>query len=164
MWGGGARGPSEIVRTSSIPTGSTSDIRNSADDASNPTLAARSVVSSPMILPSPINWRSVRRAAGATRKDIILMFLIEAVMVSFFLGILGIILGFALSYEIESTSIEPVVLPAAIALSFLVSVSVGFIFGLLSAKRAAERDPVVPLHHEWAPCVLAANVRDERTP
>lgn len=91
----------------------------------------------------------VRRAVGATRKDIILQFLIEAVMVSFIGGIVGVILGFALSYGIERMAgIETVVSPVAIALAFLVSVSVGLIFGLLPAKRAAEHDPVVALRHE----------------
>jgi putative ABC transport system permease protein len=91
----------------------------------------------------------VRRAVGATRKDIILQFLIEAVMVSFIGGIVGVILGFALSLGIERMAgIETVVSPMSIALAFLVSVSVGLIFGLLPAKRAAEHDPVVALRHE----------------
>jgi putative ABC transport system permease protein len=91
----------------------------------------------------------VRRAVGATRRDIIFQFLIEAVMVSFIGGVVGIILGFVLSYGIERMAgIETVVSPMAIALAFLVSVGVGLIFGLLPAKRAAEHDPVVALRHE----------------
>lgn len=91
----------------------------------------------------------IRRSLGATRHDVVLQFLIEAITISFSGGVLGIILGVLLSYGIEQgTGITTVVSPLSVGLAFLVSVSVGLIFGLLPAKRAAEHDPVVALRYE----------------
>ncbi|WP_457652073.1 ABC transporter permease [Rhodocaloribacter sp.] len=91
----------------------------------------------------------VRRAVGATRRDVVRQFLIEAVTLSFTGGVAGIMLGILISMLIEQTTgIATHVTTGSIALSFLVSVSIGVIFGLLPAKRAAEQDPVVSLRHE----------------
>ncbi|HET6568241.1 MAG TPA: ABC transporter permease [Rhodothermales bacterium] len=91
----------------------------------------------------------VRRSLGATRRDVSLQFLIEAVTISFTGGVIGIILGVAISFGIaKATDIETAVSPESIALAFLVSVTVGLVFGLLPAKRAAEHDPVVALRYE----------------
>lgn len=91
----------------------------------------------------------VRRSVGATARDVVLQFLIEALTISFVGGIIGIVLGWLLSFGIEaSTGIRTIVSPVAVLLAFLVSAGVGLIFGLLPAKRAAEQDPVVALRHE----------------
>lgn len=91
----------------------------------------------------------VRRSLGATRRDVVLQFLIEAVTISFTGGVIGIILGVVVSFIIaRSTGIVTLVSPESIVLSFFVSVSVGLVFGLLPAKRAAEHDPVVALRYE----------------
>ncbi|GAB5519549.1 MAG: ABC transporter permease [Rhodothermales bacterium] len=91
----------------------------------------------------------VRRAIGATRQDVILQFLIEAMTISFAGGIIGIILGVSMSLIIEQTAdIETQITWWSVLLSFAVSVSIGLIFGLLPAKRAAEHDPVYALRHE----------------
>lgn len=91
----------------------------------------------------------VRRSVGATRHDIELQFLIEAITISFTGGVIGIVLGVLISVGIEmGTGIQTVVSLIVVALAFLVSVSVGLIFGILPAKRAAEHDPVVALRHE----------------
>ena len=91
----------------------------------------------------------VRRAVGATRRDVIMQFLVEAVTISFTGGIIGVLLGGLLSMLIETaTGIATVVTIQAVLLSFLVSVSVGLVFGLLPAKRAAEQEPVEALRYE----------------
>jgi len=91
----------------------------------------------------------VRRSVGATRHDIELQFLIEAITISFTGGVIGIVLGLLISLGIEmSTGIQTVVSLIVVGLAFLVSVSVGLIFGILPAKRAAEHDPVVALRYE----------------
>jgi putative ABC transport system permease protein len=91
----------------------------------------------------------VRKAIGARRKDILWQFLIEAMTLSGTGGVLGIIIGLLLSKIIDW--VTP--LPAGISLvwiiiGFSVSVSVGLIFGIYPAYRAAKQDPIVCLHYE----------------
>lgn len=91
----------------------------------------------------------IRRSLGATRRDIILQFLIEAMTISFTGGIIGILLGVVISVVIEQmTGIVTIVSAVSILLSFFVSVSVGLIFGLLPAKKASDNHPVTALHYE----------------
>lgn len=91
----------------------------------------------------------VRRAVGANRQDIILQFLVEALTISCAGGVLGVLLGIGFSRGIElTTDIPTIVSPSAVALAFVVSAGVGLVFGLLPAKRAAERDPVEALRYE----------------
>jgi putative ABC transport system permease protein len=91
----------------------------------------------------------VRRATGATRKDIVFQFLMEATLISITGGLIGIILGIALSNVImRITEILTIVSLISIVISFGVSVAVGIIFGYMPAKRAAEQDPVESLRHD----------------
>jgi putative ABC transport system permease protein len=91
----------------------------------------------------------VRRAVGATRQDISYQFLIEAMTLSISGGFFGIMLGVGISLGIErSTGITTIVSLSSVVLAFVVSVSVGLVFGLLPAKRAAEHNPVEALRHE----------------
>ena len=91
----------------------------------------------------------VRRAVGATRQDVTYQFLIEAITLSFSGGVLGILLGVAISLGIEkSTGILTVISIPSVFLAFFVAVTVGLVFGLLPAKRAAEHNPVEALRHE----------------
>jgi len=91
----------------------------------------------------------VRRATGATRKDIVFQFLAEATMISITGGLIGIILGIALSKIImQITDILTIVSPLSILVSFGVSVAVGILFGYMPAKRAAEQEPVESLRHD----------------
>jgi putative ABC transport system permease protein len=91
----------------------------------------------------------IRRAIGATKRDIVMQFLMEATLLSISGGLIGIILGLALSKGImEITDILTIVSPWSIVISFGVSASVGIIFGYMPAKRAAIQDPVESLRHE----------------
>lgn len=91
----------------------------------------------------------IRKALGATKNDILLQFLIEAVSISLAGGIIGIFAGIASSYLIRYlTDIQTILDPFAMVLSFFVSISVGLIFGITPARRASLQDPITLLHYE----------------
>ncbi len=91
----------------------------------------------------------VRLAVGAKQKDILMQFLSEAVAISLSGGLIGILLGFGLSFAIENiTDIPTVVTWYSIVVSFLVSISVGIIFGIMPAQRAAGQNPIESLRYE----------------
>ena len=91
----------------------------------------------------------IRMAIGATRKDIIIQFLLEAILISLTGGIIGILTGFLFARIImQATGILTIISPLSIFVSFGVSVAIGIIFGYIPAKRAAGQDPVVSLRHE----------------
>lgn len=91
----------------------------------------------------------VRLATGARKSDIIFQFLSEATLISITGGIIGIILGMAISKIIMSaTGILTIVSPMSIFISFGVSAFVGILFGYMPAKRAAGQDPVESLRHD----------------
>ena len=91
----------------------------------------------------------VRRAIGARRKDVIRQFLTETTIISLAGGILGIIVGVGLSQAIgQLAGWSTIVTTSSIVLAFVVSVSIGLVFGLYPAVRAARLDPVKALHYE----------------
>ncbi|MDP2885924.1 MAG: ABC transporter permease [Ignavibacteria bacterium] len=91
----------------------------------------------------------IRRAAGATRRDIALQFLSEAMMISVTGGIIGILLGVGLSFAIQKLAgIMTIVSAISVFLSFIISISIGIAFGFFPARRAAEQDPVICLRYE----------------
>jgi len=91
----------------------------------------------------------IRRATGATRRDITLQFLSEATMIGVTGGIIGILLGVGLSFAIqELAGVLTIVTLASVLLAFVISISIGIAFGLFPAQRAAEQDPVVCLRYE----------------
>lgn len=91
----------------------------------------------------------IRRAIGATKRDIVLQFLMEATLLSLSGGVIGILLGLALSKIImEITGILTIVSILSVVISFGVSASVGIIFGYMPSKKAALQDPVESLRHE----------------
>jgi putative ABC transport system permease protein len=91
----------------------------------------------------------VRRAIGARQSDIIRQFLIEAVLISFVGGVMGIAFGFGMSRLIALlASWSTIVTVSSILLAFLVSVSVGLIFGIYPAVKAARLDPVEAIRYE----------------
>jgi putative ABC transport system permease protein len=91
----------------------------------------------------------VRRAVGATQKDVLAQFLSEAVMISLAGGLAGIVTGAILSSIIEhAAKIHTIVSPLSVVVAFGVSVAVGLLFGIVPAWRAARQDPVVCLRYE----------------
>ena len=91
----------------------------------------------------------VRRAVGATRRDILSQFLIEAVLISVAGGVAGILVGASLSYGIERfAGIKTIVSVISIIVAFGVSFAVGLGFGIVPAYRAALKDPVECLRYE----------------
>jgi putative ABC transport system permease protein len=90
-----------------------------------------------------------RQAIGATRIDIVVQFLSEAVLISVSGGLIGVILGVILSNLITRFSdISTIVSFSSVLIAFFVSASVGVIFGYSPAKRASERDPIESLRYE----------------
>ena len=91
----------------------------------------------------------IRRSVGATRKDIVLQFLSEATTISVTGGIIGIILGFAISIVIEQTAgIHTIVSFLSVVISFAISITIGIAFGFFPAQRAAQQDVIQSLRYE----------------
>jgi putative ABC transport system permease protein len=91
----------------------------------------------------------VRRAVGARQRDIVRQFVVEAVLISFAGGLLGLVLGFAMSELIAwFAGWSTVVTVGSILLAFLVSISIGLIFGIYPAMKAARLDPVEAIRYE----------------
>ena len=91
----------------------------------------------------------VRRAVGASQRDILAQFLSEAVLISLAGGVAGIILGGILSFGIERVAqIHTIVSAFSVFIAFGVSITVGIVFGIVPAWRAAKQDPVVCLRYE----------------
>ncbi|MCB0522430.1 MAG: ABC transporter permease [Lewinellaceae bacterium] len=88
----------------------------------------------------------VRRSLGAKQNDIVLQFLFEAVFISLLGGIIGIILGVVSAKIIANGADIPTVVSGwSIALSFGVAATVGLVFGLFPARKAARQDPIKAL-------------------
>ena len=91
----------------------------------------------------------VRRAVGATQRDILFQFLSEAVLISVAGGVAGILVGGGISLGIEQfAGIRTVVSSLSVVVAFGVSLTVGLVFGIVPAWRAAQQDPVVCLRYE----------------
>lgn len=91
----------------------------------------------------------LRKAIGAKKKDISFQFLVEAVMLTFLGGFIGIILGWLASLLVTTlTGIATQVSTTSILLAFGVSASIGIVFGYYPARRAASLNPIEALRYE----------------
>jgi putative ABC transport system permease protein len=91
----------------------------------------------------------LRRAVGATRRAIVRQFLVETTMITVTGGFLGTVVGIVLSQLVAYfAGWSTIVSVASVAIASVVSVSIGIIFGLYPAMRAADLDPVRALHYE----------------
>ena len=91
----------------------------------------------------------LRLSIGAQKTDIVQQFLFEAVMISVSGGLIGIVLGVSMAYIVSTVaSIPTIVSFASILLSFGVAATVGLIFGIAPARKAASQDPIASLRYE----------------
>ncbi|MFA6415940.1 MAG: ABC transporter permease [Candidatus Paceibacterota bacterium] len=91
----------------------------------------------------------LRKAIGAKRRDISLQFLIEAVVLTFLGGFIGIVLGWSAAFLVTYFGLlETVVSTSSIVLAFGVSAAIGIVFGYYPARRAAGLNPIDALRYE----------------
>ena len=91
----------------------------------------------------------IRKALGAKYSDILMQFLIEAVVIGVIGGLMGIALGIGISYTISSfAGWKTVITPLPIIVSFGFSVGIGLFFGLYPARKAALLNPIDALRYE----------------
>jgi putative ABC transport system permease protein len=91
----------------------------------------------------------IRLAIGALENQVLMQFLVEAVALSIFGGITGILLGLGLGWgAVTLLKVPFVVSPLMIFVAFMFSAAIGMIFGYFPARRAAQLNPIDALRHE----------------
>lgn len=91
----------------------------------------------------------LRKAIGATRSNISLQFLGEAILLTFSGGVFGVILGVLIAYVVSSAfGIATQISMSSIIMAFSVSAGIGIVFGYYPAKRAAKMNPIEALRYE----------------
>ena len=89
----------------------------------------------------------IRKAIGAQKSDIVGQFLLEAVLLSMFGGLVGVAIGVVVG-SLKIGSFQLVVAPYSVVLAFFVSVAIGLFFGIYPANRAASLRPIDALRYE----------------
>jgi len=91
----------------------------------------------------------LRKAIGAKRRDINRQFLIEAVMLTFIGGVIGVLLGWGISFGVSALGIlQAKVSLSSVLLAFGVSAFIGIVFGYYPAQRASKLNPIEALRYE----------------
>lgn len=91
----------------------------------------------------------LRLSLGAKKTDIIYQFMFESVLISISGGLIGVILGISLAYLVSQLAgINTVISFASILISFGVAATVGLVFGITPARRAASQNPINSLRYE----------------
>jgi len=91
----------------------------------------------------------IRMAIGATAGEVLLQFLMEAVVLSLLGGMGGVLLGLAASYGMSAAlGLRPVFVPWIVGVAFVFSAAVGVFFGFFPARKAAMLHPIEALRHE----------------
>lgn len=91
----------------------------------------------------------LRKAIGAKRRDVNVQFLVEAVMLTFIGGVIGVILGWGVSYLVTTLGIlQAQVSISSVLLAFGVSAFIGIVFGYYPAQRASKLNPIEALRYE----------------
>jgi putative ABC transport system permease protein len=91
----------------------------------------------------------LRLSLGAQKSDIIFQFLFEAVMISITGGLVGVAIGVFLAFLVSVFGDFPTVVSfSSVLISFGVAATVGLIFGIAPARRAANQDPITSLRHD----------------
>jgi putative ABC transport system permease protein len=91
----------------------------------------------------------LRLSIGAKKSDVVQQFLFEAIMISVSGGVVGVILGIVMAYVVsEAVNIPTIITFTSIIISFGVAATVGLIFGIAPARRAAQQDPIASLRYE----------------
>ena len=91
----------------------------------------------------------LRLSIGAKKSDVVQQFLFEAIMISVSGGLIGVMLGIIMAYIVsEFAGIPTIITLTSIILSFGVAATVGLIFGIAPARRAASQDPITSLRYE----------------
>jgi putative ABC transport system permease protein len=91
----------------------------------------------------------IRLAIGALEREVLAQFLVEAVVLSSFGELVGVVLALLASWGLTSVLGVPFIfMPGTVALAFIFSAAIGVGFGYVPARSAARLDPIEALRHE----------------